>query len=79
MQSSIPVNWTVSSLKKCQLSKLSDVEKLQLKESRPTPDISIEQQCSSNGLKFFLFIYRKYVNYLLFEVMILLTNIVQIF
>ena len=47
MQSSIPVNWTVSSLKKCQLSKLSDVEKLQLKESRPTPDISIEQQCSS--------------------------------
>ena len=56
MQSSIPVNWTVSSLKKCQLSKLSDVEKLQLKDSRPTPDISIDQQCSSNGLKFFFYL-----------------------
>ena len=53
MQSSIPVNWTVSSLKQCQLSKLSDVEKLQLKDSRPTPHISIDQQYSSKGVKFF--------------------------
>lgn len=49
-----PVNWTVSKLIKlrCQLSKLSNEEKHQLKESSPTPDISIIQECNSKGLSF---------------------------
>ena len=54
MQRSTSQNWTVSNLKNCNLSKMSEIEKVQLKESRPTPDISINQECSSNGLKFFI-------------------------
>ena len=52
MQSSCQVNWTISSLTKYKLSKFSEVQKLQLKNSKPTPDIPIHQQCSSNHLKF---------------------------
>ena len=54
MQRSTSQFWTVSNLKNCNLSKMSEIEKVQLKESRPTPDISINQECSSNGLKFFI-------------------------
>ena len=43
------VNWTVSKLKNCQLSKLTEDEKLKLKQSRPTPDLSIEQESISKG------------------------------
>ena len=43
------VKWKVSELKKCQLSKLTEAEKLKLKQSRPTPDISIEQELISKG------------------------------
>ena len=45
-------NWTVSKLKSCQLSKLTEPEKLKLKQSRPTPDLSIEQEFISKGLFF---------------------------
>ena len=43
------VNWTVSKLKSCQLSKLTEADKLILKQSRPTPDLSIEQEFISKG------------------------------
>ena len=49
------VNWTVSKLKNCQLTKLTEAEKLQLKQSRPTPDLPIEQEFISKGLIFFKF------------------------
>ena len=45
-------NWTVSKLKSCQLSKLTEPEKLKLKQNRPTPDFSIEQEFISKGLFF---------------------------
>ena len=41
--------------KKCQIGKLSEVEKLKLKNSRPTPDITITQDCSSSGMKHLTF------------------------
>ena len=40
--------------KKNQIGKLSEVEKLKLKSSRPTPDIATTQDCSSSGMNFFL-------------------------
>ena len=43
------VNWTVSKIRTCQLSKLSEAEKLKLKQSRPTPDLAIEQEFISKG------------------------------
>ena len=57
-----PVSWTVSKLMKlrCNLSKLSDEEKRLLKESRPTPDISIIQECNSKGLKF-IFVFKSII------------------
>ena len=48
MQSSIV--WNVASLKICQIGKLSEAQKLELKNSRPTPDIAITQD-SSSGMK----------------------------
>ena len=54
MQRSTSQIWTVANLKNCNLSKMAEIEKVQLKESRPTSDISINQECSSNGLKFFI-------------------------
>ena len=45
--------WNVANLKKCQIGKLSEVEKLKLKNSRPTPDIAIIQDCNSSGMNFF--------------------------
>ena len=45
-------NWTVSKLKSYQLSKLTEPEKLKLKQSRPIPDLSIEQELISKGLFF---------------------------
>ena len=50
MQSNIV--WNVANIKKCKLQELSEVEKLQLKNSRPTPGISITQDCNSSGMKF---------------------------
>ena len=50
VQSSIV--WNVASLKICQIGKLSEAQKLELKNSRPTPDIAITQDCSSSGMKF---------------------------
>ena len=50
MQSNIV--WNVASLKICQIGKLSEAQKLELKNSRPTPDIAITQDCSSSGMKF---------------------------
>ena len=44
--------WNVANLKKCQVEKLSEVEKLKLKSIRQTPDIAITQDCSSSGMKF---------------------------
>ena len=41
--------------KKCKLQELSEVEKLQLKKSRPTP-IYITQDCNSSGMKFLFII-----------------------
>ena len=49
MQSNIV--WNVANLKKCQLEKLSEVEKLKLKNSRPTSDVSSVKKCSSKGMK----------------------------
>ena len=54
MQSNIVCN--VASLKICQIGKLFEVQKLELKNSRPTPDIAINQDCSSSGMKFLFFI-----------------------
>ena len=54
MQSSIV--WNVANLKICQIGKLSEVQKLELKNSRPTPDIAITQDCSSSGMKFLFLI-----------------------
>ena len=55
--------WTVSKLKRCEVNKLSEMEKLNLKNSRPTPDVSIIQESSSNGLKFILlFLSKPYLN-----------------
>ena len=54
MQSSIV--WNVASLKICQIGKLSEAQKLELKNSRPTPDIAITQDCSSSGMKFLFLI-----------------------
>ena len=45
-------SWTVSKLKSCQLSKLTEPEKLKLKQNRPTPNLSIEQEFISKGLFF---------------------------
>ena len=45
MQSNIV--WIVGSLKICQIVKLFEVKKLELKYSRPTPDIAFTQDCSS--------------------------------
>ena len=50
MQSNIV--WIVASLKIYQIGKLFEVQKLELKNSRPTPDIAITQDCSSSGIKF---------------------------
>ena len=44
MQSNIV--WIVGSLKIFQIVKLFEVQKLELKNSRPTPDIAINQDCS---------------------------------
>ena len=54
MQSDIV--WNVASLKICQIVKLSEVQKLELKNSRPTSDIAITQDCSSSGMKFLFLI-----------------------
>ena len=54
MQSNIV--WNVASLEICQVGKLSEVQKLELKNSRPTPDIAITQDCSSSGLEFLILI-----------------------
>ena len=54
MQSNIV--WNVANIKKCKLQELSEVEKLQLKNSRPQPDISITQDCNSSGMKFLFII-----------------------
>ena len=43
MQSNIVRN--VANLKKIQIGKLSEVKKLELKNSRPTPDIAISLDC----------------------------------
>ena len=49
--------WIAASLKICQIGKLFEDQKLELKNSRPTPDIAITQDCSSSGIKFlFLFL-----------------------
>ena len=48
---------TVKQLKDLQITSLSEVEKLKLKNSRPTPDVSITQECNSRGLKFIIFKY----------------------
>ena len=42
-------NWTVSKLKSWQLSKLTEHEKLKLKQSRPTRDLSIEKEFILKG------------------------------
>ena len=49
----------------CKSKNMSDrkikVQKLEMKNSRPTPDIAITQDCSSSGMKFLfliLFIFR---------------------
>ena len=54
MQSNIV--WNVASLEICQIGKLSEVQKLELKNSRPTSDIAITQDCSSSGMKFLFLI-----------------------
>ena len=36
----------VENLKKCNFEKLSEIEKLKLKNRRPTPEIPIIQDCS---------------------------------
>ena len=41
---------TIKQLKDLQITSLSEVEKLKLKNSRPTPDVSITQECNSRGL-----------------------------
>lgn len=45
--------------KKCQLEKLSEIKKFKLKNSRPTPDIVITQDCSLSGMKFIFLILLK--------------------
>ena len=44
--------WKVANLKKCQIWKLSEVKKLKLTNTRPTPDVSNTRDCSSSGMKF---------------------------
>ena len=43
-KSTSKINLTFSMLETCQLSKLTEAEKLKFKQSRPTPDLSIEQE-----------------------------------
>ena len=43
--------WNIAHLKKCHFRKLFEIEKLKLKNRRPTPDIAITQDCSSSGIK----------------------------
>ena len=54
MQTTNYKEWTVDQLKCLDINALYEVEKLKLKNSRPTPDISITQECTSRGLKFIL-------------------------
>ena len=41
----------VDQLKRLDINVLSELEKLKLKTNRPTPDITIIQECTSKGLK----------------------------
>ena len=50
------IEWNVASIKICQVGKLTEVQKLELKNSRPTSDIAITQDCSSSGMKFLFLI-----------------------
>ena len=43
-KSTSKINLTFSMLETCQLSKLTEAEKLKFKQSRPIPDFSIEQE-----------------------------------
>ena len=54
MQTTNYSKWTVDQLKRLDINALYEVEKLKLKNSRPTPDISITQECTSRGLKFII-------------------------
>ena len=38
--------WNVANLKKCQIGKLFEVKKLKFKNSRPTLDIAVTQDCN---------------------------------
>ena len=46
--------WTLDQLNFLDIKTLSEVEKLKLKNSRPTPDIVITNECTSKGLKFII-------------------------
>ena len=44
----------VDQLKRLDINALSEVENLKLKNSRPTSDITITQECTSRGFKFII-------------------------
>ena len=54
MQTTNYKEWTVDQLKRLDINALYEVEKLKLKNSRPTSDISFTQECTSRGLKFII-------------------------
>ena len=57
MQNTNDNEMTVKQLKELEINSLSEVQKVNLKNSRPTPDVAISQECNSRGLKFIILKY----------------------
>ena len=46
--------WSVSKLKQMRLSQLNDCQRASLKTSRPTPELSLSQECQSRGKQVYI-------------------------